>query len=159
MILSSFTPPFRRLAAVVLALVLFWVPVCVHAAGDEPITVSATDQMKFDTTDIAGKVGQRLTIKLTNDGSMPKEKMAHNIVILKPGTDVAAFVASAGKHAADDYLPGDDQADHMLIHTKLLGPGEDDTISFTPLAPGVYEYVCTFPDHATAGMRGRITVQ
>ena len=47
----------------------------------------------------------------------------------------------------------------MLIHTKLLGPGEEDTISFTPLAPGVYEYVCTFPGHTAAGMRGQITVK
>ncbi len=115
--------------------------------------------MKFDTTDIAAKVGQKLTIHLTNDGSMPKAAMAHNIVVLKPGTDVAAFVAAAGQHAADDYLPDGAQADHMLIHTKLLGPGEEDTITFTPLVPGVYEYICTYPGHAAAGMRGQITVK
>ena len=149
----------HRIAAVVSALVLASVPVCARAAGERPIDVSATDQMKFDTTDIAGKVGQKLTIHLTNDGSMPRAAMAHNIVILKPGTDVAAFVADANKHEADGYLPDGAQADRMLIHTKLLGPGEEDTISFTPLAPGVYEYVCTFPGHAAAGMRGQITVK
>ena len=154
----SFLP---RTAAVAfaLALGLAFVPVSAHADGDEPIVVSATDQMKFDTTDITGKVGQKLTIKLINDGSMPKTAMAHNIVILKPGTDVTLFVASASKRAADDYVPGDDQADRMIIHTKLLGPGEEDTIAFTPLAPGIYEYVCTFPGHAMAGMRGKIAVQ
>ena len=85
--------------------------------------------------------------------------MAHNIVILKPGTDAEAFVAAASKRAGDDYLPNDDQASHLIVHTKLLGPGEEDTISFTPTAPGVYEYVCTFPGHLAAGMRGKITVQ
>ena len=115
--------------------------------------------MKFVTTDIAAKVGQKLTIHLTNDGSMPKAEMAHNLVVLKPGTDVDLFLAAAKKHAADDFLPDGEQADRMIIHTKLLGPGEEDTISFTPLAPGVYEYVCTFPDHAAAGMRGQITVK
>ena len=149
----------HRLAASAAALVLASVPVCARAAGEQPIDVSATDQMKFVTTDIAGKVGQKLTIHLTNDGSMPKATMAHNVVVLKPGTDVEAFVAAAGKRAADDYLPDGEQAGHMLIHTKLLGPGEEDTISFTPLAPGVYEYVCTFPGHAAAGMRGQITVK
>ena len=149
---------FRPFAAVAFALALSLVNSPAQAADDAPITISATDQMKFDTTDITGKVGRKLTVQLTNDGSMPKTAMAHNLVILKPGTDVAAFVASASKYAENDYLPGDDQANRMLIHTKLLGPGDEDTISFTPLAPGVYEYVCTFPGHAAAGMRGQITV-
>ena len=130
-----------------------------RAAGDEPIDISATDQMKFDVTDIAGKVGQKLAIMLTNDGSLPKAAMAHNIVILKPGTDVMAFVGAASKRAADGYIPNDAQAANMIVHTKLLGPGEDDTISFTPTTAGVYEYVCTFPAHAAAGMRGKITVK
>ena len=148
-----------RIVVVAFALVLSLFPICAHAAGDAPITISASDQMKYDSTDLTGKVGQKLTIQLTNDGSLPKAAMAHNIVILKPGTDAMAFVASAGKHAADGYLPDDEQAGNMIVHTKLLGPGEDDTISFTPMAPGVYEYVCTFPGHAAAGMRGKIVVQ
>lgn len=149
----------RTAAAFVFAFALFVAPLPVRAAGDEPIDISANDQMKFDVTNIAGKVGEKLSIMLTNDGSLPKAAMAHNLVILKPGTDVMAFVGAASKRAADGYIPNDDQATHMLAHTKLLGPGEDDTISFTPTAPGVYEYVCTFPAHAAAGMRGKITVQ
>ena len=148
-----------RIAAASFALVLPFVPPCAHAAGDAPVAISANDQMKFDSTDLTGKVGQKLTITLTNDGSLPKAVMAHNIVILKPGTDAMAFVAAASKHAADSYIPDDSQAGNMIVHTKLLGPGEDDTISFTPTAPGVYEYVCTFPGHAAAGMRGKIVVQ
>ena len=149
----------HRIAVFASVLVLSSVPVVAQAAGDAPVAISANDQMKFDVTDITGKVGQKLTISLANDGSMPKLVMAHNIVILKPGTDVNAFVAAASKRAADGYIPDDDQAGYIVVHTKLLGPGEDDTISFTPTAPGVYEYVCTFPGHMGAGMRGRITVQ
>ena len=148
-----------RAASFAFALVLSFVPVCAHAADDAPVAISANDQMKYDSTDLTGKVGQKITITLTNDGSLPKVVMAHNLVILKPGTDAMAFVAAASKRAADGYLPGDDQAGNVIAHTKLLGPGEDDTISFTPTAPGVYEYVCTFPGHAAAGMRGKIVVQ
>lgn len=147
------------LTAATLALLLCLQPCPARAAGDEPIDISATDQMKFDVTDLTGKVGQKLTITLTNDGSLPKAAMAHNLVILKPGTDVLAFVGAASKRVADGYLPDGEQATHVIVHTKLLGPGEDDTISFTPTAAGVYEYVCTFPAHAMAGMRGKITVQ
>ena len=149
----------NRLALIAAAFVFALVPVCVQAAGEEPVAISANDQMKFDVTNLSGKVGQKLTITLTNDGSLPKAAMAHNVVILQPSTDVAAFVAAANQRAADGFLPGADQASHMIVHTKLLGPGEEDTISFTPAAPGVYEYVCTFPGHAAAGMRGKITVQ
>ncbi len=103
--------------------------------------------MKFDTTDINGKVGQKLTIVLTNDGSLPKAAMAHNIVILKPGTDVAAFIASASAsaRAAAGYLPDDAQASQMIVHTKLLGPGEEDTISFTPAYGGRVRVRLHFP--------------
>ena len=149
----------RIAASVFCAAALLLNPCVSHAAGDEPTAISATDQMKFDVTDMTAKVGQKVTITLTNDGSLPKTAMAHNIAILKPGTDVMAFVASASKRAADDYIPNDAQAANLIVHTKLLGPGEDDTISFTPTAPGTYEYVCTFPAHAAAGMRGKIVVQ
>ena len=149
----------RAVATFVFAFSLSVAPLPSHAASDEPIDISANDQMKFDVTNITGKVGEKLTLMLTNDGSLPKAAMAHNLVILKPGTDVLAFVGAASKRPADGYIPNDDQATHMIVHTKLLGPGEDDTVSFTPTAPGVYEYVCTFPAHAAAGMRGKITVQ
>ncbi len=155
----SIMPSLPKTAVALLALAFMLVPVCSRAAGDDPVAISANDQMKFDVTDIPGKVGERVTIHLTNDGSLPKAAMAHNIVILQPGTDAAAFVAAASKREADSYLPGDDQASHMIVHTQLLGPGDDDTISFVPTARGVYEYVCTFPGHMAAGMRGKIAVQ
>ena len=151
----------HRIAVVALASVFSIVPVRVRAAGDQAVSISANDQMKFDTTDINGAVGQKITLTLTNDGSLPKAVMAHNLVVLKPGTDVDAFIAaaSAKARAADGYLPDDAQASQIVVHTKLLGPGEEDTITFTPTAAGVYEYVCTFPGHTAAGMRGKIIVQ
>ena len=151
----------HRVALIVLAAFFVLAPVGVRAAGDQAVTISANDQMKFDTTDISGAVGQKIVITLTNDGSLPKAAMAHNIVVLKPGTDVAAFIASASAspRASAGYLPDDAQAGQIIVHTKLLGPGEEDTITFTPTAAGVYEYVCTFPGHTAAGMRGKIIVQ
>ncbi len=40
--------------------------------------------MKFNQTSLAARVGQPLTIVLTNDGSL----MAHHLVILTPGAEV-----------------------------------------------------------------------
>ena len=129
-----------------------------RAAEPKKVEVEATDQMKYDTTDITVKVGQPLTITLTNSGSLPKAAMAHDLVVLRPGTDAAAFVKACLTHAAENYL-APEEADKVLRATKLLGPGESDTITFTPKAAGTYDYVCTFPAHYAAGMKGTITVE
>ena len=47
----------------------------------------------------------------------------------------------------------------VIAFTKLLGPDESDTITFTaPKESGAYEYVCTFPGHF-AMMRGTMKVK
>ena len=72
--------------------------------------------------------------------------------------EIEAYVLACSTHTAENYLaPG--QADKVLRATKLLGPGETDTVTFTPKAAGTYDYVCTFPTHYAAGMRGTITVE
>ena len=42
--------------------------------------------------------------------------------------------------------------------TKLINPGASATLTLT-LAKGRYEYLCTVPTHATAGMKGVLTVK
>ena len=127
-------------------------------ADDKDVAVTASDAMKYDVTAIEAEAGQTLNITLTNGGKMPKIAMAHNMVILKPGTDVMKFVAAASHQAANGYLPIA-EADSIIVSTKLLGPGESDTIHFTPTESGTYDFVCTFPPHAMIGMRGTITVK
>ena len=150
----------KRLAALAAtgALALTLLPASVRAADPKKVEIGATDQMKYDTTDITVKVGQPLTITLTNNGSLPKAAMAHDLVVLRLGTDATAFVTACSTHAEENYL-APDQADKVLRATKLLGPGETDTITFTPKVAGTYEYVCTFPAHYAAGMKGTITVE
>jgi azurin len=103
-------------------------------------------------------VGQKISVTLTNAGKLPKVAMAHNIVFLKAGTDFSAFAMAAMTHQAENYLPPD-QADKVIASCKLLGPGESDTITFTAPAAGTYDYICTFPGHALAGMHGTLTVK
>ena len=140
------------------ALALSLLPALARAEDPKKVEISATDQMKYDVTDITVKVGQPLTITLTNNGSLPKAAMGHDLVVLRPGTDATAFVAAAAKHPAENYLPPE-MADKVLRATKLLGPGESDTITFTPKAAGTFEYVCTYPAHYASGMHGTITVE
>lgn len=115
--------------------------------------------MKFNVTSFAVAPGQKVTLTLKNIGELPKEAMSHNWVLLEQGTDAARLVQTGVGHPESDYIPSD-RSVYVLAKTKLVGPGESDTITFTaPLNPGLYEYICTFPDHYPRGMKGIMTVR
>ena len=133
------------------------------AAKPEPvkeIIISGNDAMQFDIKSFQAKPGESIQLTLNNVGSIPKIAMGHNWVLLKKGADAIAFgqkvLASGG--SATNPLPKS-LLGYVLAHTKLLGPGESETISFTaPAIAGDYEYVCTFPGHF-AMMRGSMEVK
>ena len=124
-----------------------------NAAVSNTIELTANDQLKFDKIELHVKANEKVTLTLKNIGTMPKESMAHNFILLKDGTDLAAFVASAIN--APDHIPASDPA--IIAHTKLLGPGESDTIEFTVPA-GSYTYICSFPGHYLT-MTGSLTAE
>ena len=127
---------------------------------DQTVTISGNDTMQFDVKSFDVKAGSKVKIVLKNIGVVPKIAMGHNLVVLKKGITAIAFgqkALGAGANATNalpDSLKGDDVAS-----TKLLGPGETDTVVLTaPKEAGSYEYVCTFPGHF-ALMRGVMTVK
>jgi azurin len=133
-------------------------PPALRADDEKKVQINATDLMKFDVTSIAAAPGQKITVTLTNIGTLPKVAMAHNFVLLKAGTDVTAFATAAMTHQDNGYLPPE-MADKVIAASKMLGPGESDTVSFVAPAAGTYDYICTFPGHAMAGMRGTLNVK
>ncbi|OIR04027.1 azurin precursor [mine drainage metagenome] len=129
------------------------------ASGAKVVNIQASEAMKYDVTSIEVSPGQEVKLTLTNTGSQPKAAMAHNWVLLKKGSDAAAFDAAALTAAATDYIPAA-KADEIIAHTKLLGPHESDTITFkAPTEPGDYTFLCTFPAHFQVGMHGVLTVK
>jgi azurin len=127
-------------------------------AASRVIVVTGDDTMKFSIAQIDAKPGEALEVVFTNAGTVPREAMAHNFVLLKPLSDdeLAAFAASAaGK--APTFLPDDQSA--VLAHTKTLGPKESDKVDFNaPSTPGEYPFICTFPGHYTL-MHGKLIVK
>jgi Azurin len=122
------------------------------------VEITGNDEMKFDVTSFEVKPGQKVTVTLTDIGELAKEAMAHNWVLLERGTDAAKLVAAGADHPETDYILAD-QVAHVLAKTKLLGPVDSDSITFTaPTEPGPYEYICAFPDHYAGGMKGIMTV-
>ena len=117
------------------------------------IELTANDQLKFDKIELHVKANEPVKLTLKNIGTMPKESMGHNFILLKDGTDLASFAAEAV--SAPDHIPAGNAA--IITHTKLLGPGESDTIEFTVPA-GSYTYICSFPGHYMT-MTGVLTAE
>lgn len=123
------------------------------------IEITGNDTMQFNSKAFTVQAGQEVTMVFKNIGKLPKAAMGHNVVILKPGSNVAAFATSAVGAVANEYIPTDDAQKALIIaHTKLLGPGEEDTITFTLPEAGEYPFVCSFPGHF-ALMQGIITAK
>ncbi len=128
-------------------------------SGPRTIEITAGDTMKFNITQIDAKPGEDLKVILTNIGTQPVTVMGHNWVLLKAGTDVAAFDAAALASKDTNYIPAA-LADQMLTHIDLLGPRKSGEADFTaPTTPGDYPFLCTFPAHYQTGMKGTLTVK
>lgn len=123
----------------------------------EPKEITANDQMKFSVNAIEAPADQEFSVTLKNVGTIPKAAMGHNLLILKPGTDVTAFAMAGMTHADKNYI-APEYADKVLAATRVLGPGESETLT-VKLPPGEYPFLCSFPGHALAGMKGVLTVK
>jgi azurin len=128
-------------------------------SGPRTVEITAGDTMKYSVTQIDAKPGESLAVILTNNGTQPVTVMGHNWVLLKAGTDVAAFDAAALNSKDSGYIPAA-LADQMITHIDLLGPRKSGEADFNaPTTPGDYPFLCTFPAHYQAGMRGTLTVK
>jgi azurin len=135
---------------------------CSRAPEGPPKTVSIScdDRMKYDLKAFEATPGQKIVVTISNKGTTPKASMGHNFVMLDRNVNVASFLDAASMQAGHDYVPPEMEKKGVIAHSKLLGPGESDTVEFSaPYVPGEYTYLCSFPGHSTQGMRGVLTVR
>jgi azurin len=127
------------------------------AAAARVVEITANDQMKFNVTSIAATAGEELKVVLTNVGSLPKEAMGHNWVLLKAGTDVAAFATAAMTAKDHDYI-APAMKDQVIAHIPVLGPKKSGDVTFKVPAAGDYTFICSFPGHYML-MKGVLSVK
>ncbi len=121
------------------------------------INLTANDRMQFSDTLFKVNAGEKVMVKLTNTGNMPKESMGHNFTVLQQHTDFVAFATEAMKARDTEYIP-EKMKPAVIAHTKLVGPKESDEISFILPTAGIYDFLCTFPGHY-GSMRGKIVAE
>ena len=120
------------------------------------LALSGNDMMQFDKNELMAKSGEKITLTCRHVGQLDKRVMGHNFVLLKPGTDITGFAnEAAAVGESGDWIPNDGV--QVIAHTKMLGGGQTDVITFDAPEPGIYDFICSFPGHS-AMMRGTLTV-
>jgi uncharacterized cupredoxin-like copper-binding protein len=112
------------------------------------------ENLAYSTVALTAKAGEKVTLTFKNNSTA----QSHNLIIVNGGDDAATAVDEAAAEAGDaaGYVPAD--ASTMIAHTALLAPGGSETIEFTAPAAGTYSFICTYPGHYGAGMKGVLTV-
>lgn len=129
------------------------------ALAQRTIEMTGTDNMKFSVTSIEAEAGEQITIKLTTKSQLPKMAMAHNVVVIDKDADVGEIAQASMKARDNDYI-APEYEDQIIAATGLAGGDETVEVTFTvPEEPGNYEYICSFPGHFQAGMKGILTVK
>ena len=136
-------------------------PTVVRTAADPPRTIDivATDDMKYSVNTFTARPGEQLRVRLAAKGKIPKIAMAHNVVVLKLGTNVLKLLKDGAPSRQTDFIPPE-MMSNVIAKTPFAGPGEAVQMTFTvPAKPGKYPYICTFAGHYQAGMKGTLIVK
>ena len=107
-----------------------------HAALVQNVTVTVTKatEFKFKLSKVALKKGI-VAFKVTNGGNLP-----HDFKVCSSNKGTITANTCTGRS------------------TPLVSPGQSNTLRVTFLRSGTYEYLCTVPGHAAAGMKGLLKV-
>lgn len=129
---------------------------CVAAqAADCAITVEGNDAMQFDKKEIVvPKDCKSFSVQIRHAGKLPIQAMGHNWVLAKTGDVQAVAADGVAAGLANQYVKAGDT--RVLAHTKVVGPGQSDTVAVdvAKLRAGEsYTFFCSFPGHA-AVMKG-----
>jgi azurin len=123
----------------------------------DSILLKANENMRYDKELFRVRAGKKISLIFRNTGAKTAASMAHNVVILKSGVDIADFADVAHNAKNEQYVPS--SLDSLIIaHTRLVGGGDSDQVEFIIPKPGVYDFICSFPGH-WGTMQGKIVAQ
>jgi azurin len=133
------------------------VPGVEKLAFTDSIQLKANENMRFDKELFRVRAGKKISLIFKNTAAKSAASMAHNVVILRSGVDIADFADVAHNAKAEQYVPA--SLDSLIIaHTRLVNGGDSDHVQFIIPKPGVYDFICSFPGH-WGTMQGKIVAE
>ena len=116
----------------------------VGADGVRIIHLTGDDKLMYNLKEITAAPGEKLNIELTNTGTMPRQAMAHNWILLnKPMSegDVNAL-AMAASTKPPEFMPDDLSAIHAHTHRSASPPQLAEVVELLPVFA---DLPCTAP--------------
>ena len=101
------------------------------AAADAcKLEITGNDQMQYDKKELAVPgTCKQVTLTIHHGGQLPAAAMGHNWVLVSTPDLTAVANAGMGAGLAANYVGADDK--RVLAHTKIVGGGQSDTITFS----------------------------
>ncbi len=121
------------------------------------VKLSTTGQeVMFDQQRLELPFAKTIRLRYKNDAPLDSQ-ISHNVAIIRPER-VAAVMATLQEHDYDlESVRG--SADILAI-SRVLNPGQEDVVEFSPPEPGEYVYICLMPGHGDMlGMRGILALK
>lgn len=152
-----------RFAAVLLMGVLSAAGASAHAAPRHAVVtrtihvkLSTTgNEVMFDQLRIELPFARTVRLRYKNDAPLDSQ-ISHNVAIILPER-VASVMSILQEHDYD--LASVKGSADILAVTRVLNPGQEDVINFSPPRPGEYVYICLMPGHGDMlGMRGLLVI-
>ena len=122
----------------VLAAAVLLLAACGGDSGPTALSFEGNDTFQFTPTSATVSSGAEVEVTLTNVGALE-----HSWVLVAGDADAATVTDAAAINGAT---------------TGSVAGGQTGSATFTAPAAGSYQFVCTIPGHAAAGMVGTLTV-
>jgi plastocyanin len=107
-------------------------------------------QFKFQETSLQAGAGGPVTVEFSNPSSAVQP---HTFVLVKPGDEEKVDQAAQAKGGDARGVDG------VIKATGVVSAGGKESLDLGSLQLGTYSYICTYPGHLAAGMKGTLTVQ
>ena len=128
--------------------------------GARTVALTGGDDMKFSVTEITAKPGETIHIQLKNIGTIPKMAMAHNVVVRQADDEGRGIQHRRGMRPRHRFHSGGDEGGGRRVHaTRRSRRNRRNRRSKSRRRAGTYPFMCTFPGHFTAGMKGNLVVK
>lgn len=113
-------------------------------------------EVMFDQTRLELPFAKNIRLRYKNDAPLDSQ-ISHNVAIIRPER-VASVMSILQDHDYD--LASVKGSADILALTRVLNPGQEDVITFSPPSPGEYVYICLMPGHGDMlGMRGVLSIK